>query len=88
MELLMHVKNYSGLTAIIRFDFVFLDHSFRVVSRRTVSSYSITGLINLKYACLLDVYKSVSKSFRTGRVERELQMIQLSATRCSSIAIL
>jgi hypothetical protein len=30
----------------------------------------------------------VSKSFRTGRLERELQMVQLSATRCSFIAIL
>jgi hypothetical protein len=29
----------------------------------------------------------VSKSFRTGRLERELQMVQLSATRCSCIAI-
>jgi hypothetical protein len=30
----------------------------------------------------------VSKSFRTGRLERELQIVQLSATRCSCIAIL
>jgi hypothetical protein len=34
------------------------------------------------------IYEGVSKSFRTGRLERELQMIQLSATRCSCIAIL
>jgi hypothetical protein len=33
-------------------------------------------------------YGDVSKSFRTGHLERELQMVQLSATRCSSIAIL
>jgi hypothetical protein len=33
-------------------------------------------------------YEGVSKSFRTGRLERELQMVQLSATRCSCIAIL
>jgi hypothetical protein len=33
-------------------------------------------------------YEGVSKSFRTGRLERELQMIELSATRCSFIAIL
>jgi hypothetical protein len=33
-------------------------------------------------------YEGVSKSFRTGRVERGLQMVQLSATRCSYIAIL
>jgi hypothetical protein len=30
----------------------------------------------------------VSKSFRTGLLERELQMVQLCATRCSCIAIL
>jgi hypothetical protein len=34
------------------------------------------------------VYEGVSKSFRTGRLKRELQMIQLSATRCSCIALL
>jgi hypothetical protein len=33
-------------------------------------------------------YESISKSFRTGRLEGELQMVQLSATRCSCIAIL
>jgi hypothetical protein len=33
-------------------------------------------------------YKDVSKSFRTGRLERELQMVHISATRCSCIAIL
>jgi hypothetical protein len=33
-------------------------------------------------------YEGVSISFRTGRLERELQMVQLSATRCSCIAIL
>jgi hypothetical protein len=32
-------------------------------------------------------YQGVSKSFRTGRLERELQMVQLSATRCSWIAV-
>jgi hypothetical protein len=31
---------------------------------------------------------AVSKSFWTDRLERELQMVQLSATRCSCIAIL
>jgi hypothetical protein len=33
-------------------------------------------------------YESVFKSFRTGRLERELQMIKLSATRWSCVAIL
>jgi hypothetical protein len=32
--------------------------------------------------------KGVSKSFWTGNLEWELQMVQLSATRCSCIAIL
>jgi len=31
---------------------------------------------------------TVSKSFRTGRLERELQILQLSATRCSCTSIL
>jgi hypothetical protein len=33
-------------------------------------------------------YEGVSKSFRTGCLVREPQMVQLSATRCSCIAIL
>jgi len=33
-------------------------------------------------------YEGVSKSFRTGHLERELQMIQLSATGSSYIAVL
>jgi len=34
------------------------------------------------------LYEGVSKSFRTGRPEREPHMVELSATRCSCIAIL
>jgi hypothetical protein len=34
------------------------------------------------------MYEGVSSSFRTGRLQRVLQMVQLSATRCSCIAIL
>jgi hypothetical protein len=34
------------------------------------------------------MYDGVSESFWTGRLERELQMVQLSATRFSCIAIL
>jgi hypothetical protein len=33
-------------------------------------------------------YEGVYKSFRTGRLERELQVVQLFATRCSCIAIM
>jgi hypothetical protein len=35
-----------------------------------------------------EAYEDVSKSFRTGRLEVELQMVQLFSTRCSCIAIL
>jgi hypothetical protein len=34
------------------------------------------------------LYEGASKSFQTGRLERELQMVQLSATRYSYITIL
>jgi hypothetical protein len=34
------------------------------------------------------IYEGVSKSVRTGRLDRELQMVQLSATMCSCTAIL
>jgi len=33
-------------------------------------------------------HKGVSKSFQTDRLKRELQMVEISATRCSCIAIL
>jgi hypothetical protein len=34
------------------------------------------------------MYEGVFKIFRTGLLERELHMVQLSATRCSCIAVL
>jgi len=37
---------------------------------------------------LYDMYEGTSKSFWTGRLEQELQMVQLSATRCGCITIL
>jgi hypothetical protein len=38
--------------------------------------------------CMFAVYEGVSISFRTGRLERELQIVEFSVTRCSCIAIL
>jgi len=35
-----------------------------------------------------DIYEGVSKSFRTGRLERELKIVQFFAIRCSCFAIL
>jgi hypothetical protein len=43
-----------------------------------------SGVSYIKY---IIAYEGVSKNFGTGRLERELQMVQLSATRCSCIAI-
>jgi len=34
------------------------------------------------------IYECLSKSFRTGRLERELRMVELPATRCSYFSIL
>jgi hypothetical protein len=34
------------------------------------------------------LHEGVSRSFRNARLERELQMLQLSATRCSCVTIL
>jgi len=45
-----------------------------------------TGLLVLNSS--LHVSEDISKSFWTGRLDRELQMIQLSATRCNCVAIL
>jgi len=42
----------------------------------------------LSYLTTRFKYECVSKSFRTGRLEQELQMVQHSVNRCSFIAIL
>jgi hypothetical protein len=33
------------------------------------------------------MYEAVSKSFRSGRLERELQMVQLSATKNAVVSL-
>jgi len=53
-----------------------------------VSSARVTNEVYPSSTCRCFVYEVVSKSFRTYRLERELQMVQFSATRCSCIAIL
>jgi hypothetical protein len=50
-----------------------------------VGRFYTTLLLNKQAFC---TYEGISKSFRTGSLERELQMVQLSATRYSCIAIL
>jgi hypothetical protein len=44
--------------------------------------------LRCKLRRLFHTCEGVSKSFRTCRLQRELQMVQLFATRCSCIAIL
>jgi hypothetical protein len=48
----------------------------------------LTELQNKPIVTVQMLYEGVSKSFRTDRLEREQQMIELSATGCSCIAIL
>jgi hypothetical protein len=58
---------------------------------RAVSEFLGTDLSCVIYSTatlLQNIYEGVSKSFRTGRLSIELQMVQLSATSCSLIAIL
>jgi len=58
--------------------------SIRVVTLKR-SVLKILRLVTVRKVCM---YEGVSKSFRTGHLERELRMVQLSATRCSCITIL
>jgi hypothetical protein len=48
----------------------------------------LTGINCLHWRTSFYTHDGVSKSFRTGCLKRELQMVQLSATRCSCNAIL
>jgi len=48
--------------------------------------FSDQNLVRISH--FTQIYEGVSKSFRTGRLERELQMLELSATGCSCITIL
>jgi hypothetical protein len=51
--------------------------------------WSLAKLLKMSFPHLDNFkYEGVSKSFQTGHLEQELQMIQLSATGCSCIAIL
>jgi hypothetical protein len=68
------------------------DLLFCIVSIKVNSGIKY-GTIAFSHSLLITLYvrnkcECVSKSFRTGRLERELQMVQISATRCSCIAIL
>jgi hypothetical protein len=58
---------------------------------RITHSVCLTGYLcwPLSVVCsVLNIHEGVSKSFRTGRLARELQMVQPSATKCICIATL
>jgi hypothetical protein len=59
-----------------------------LLSDRFYKFHSELILLNVDKKRFSLVYEGVSKSFRTGRLDLELQMVELSATRCSCIAIL
>jgi len=47
-----------------------------------------TCIYNIHIKLYIYINEGVSESFLTGRLERELQMVQLSVTTCGCIAIL
>jgi hypothetical protein len=55
---------------------------------KTYSNLGNWHFATLSIPTLRIKYEGVSQNFRTGRLERELQMVQLSATLCRCIAIL
>jgi hypothetical protein len=56
---------------------------YPVLMLRSAANRELVGQINR-----FRIYEGVSKIFRTGHLARELQMVHLSTTRCSCIAIL
>jgi hypothetical protein len=60
---------------------------FHTDFQRKFSDIILRDLISC-IGALISAYAGISKSFRTARLERELQMAQHSAIRCSCIAIL
>jgi hypothetical protein len=77
-----HLK--SSLVLHAKSDYDTLPNRPETVGRELVLYPVVRELIAFENMLL---YEGVSKSFRTGRLERELQMVELSATRCSCIAI-
>jgi hypothetical protein len=61
-------------------------HCHTICSHCRIQKFSpVLEYVNGKFP---DLYEDVSKSFRTGRLQRELKMVQLSATRCRCVTIL
>jgi hypothetical protein len=86
-----HTHTHVGVIAVYCLQFGLSPHPThcRVPTYLSDASFSCTvsrSVALCKQDC--EIYEGVSKSLRTGPLERELQMVQLSVTRCSCIAIL
>jgi hypothetical protein len=57
------------------------------IIRKKVKVWSMRKTAHTRCENLTGMYEGVSRSFWTGRLEQELQMVQLSATRCCCITI-
>jgi hypothetical protein len=71
----------SKITKIQIFSIIYTNYGLLAITRQT-------GPRKPPHRRIFILYECVSISFRTDRLEQELQMVQLSATRCSCIAIL
>jgi len=53
----------------------------------TADDYGLKSGCTKNRSCPIETHEGVSKSFRTGRLELELQMVQLFATTCRCTAV-
>jgi hypothetical protein len=77
---LTSVSSYSCTCVSTRLFFSYF------ISSSDVFAFRNSGLLYRLHPTKNKTYEAVSKSFRTGHLERELHMVQLSATRCSCVA--
>jgi hypothetical protein len=74
---------FEGTVLLNKFRAIYSESSYHGRQPRLTFSYEVSEgqSVRSKHARA----RSVSKSFRTSRLERELQMVQLSATSCIAI---
>jgi hypothetical protein len=80
-QIIRNKMEISGLCNVYYIEFSRYSGSFAWINKILQVGVAQSSVVRQEY-------ESVSKSVRTGRLERELQMVQHSAARCSCIAIL